>query len=323
MKQTNLFDDEGQYVCKASQQKGFESITKFWIERHRVYLRRYVQDQPKPWTSDPALRNYRFCNIYRELDTVSQWIIKNVIKPYADNDNLWFMLAVSRLINWPETLQDLKTDGSWPVTSFKPDKMYKTLKERKERKEKIITGAYIVNSVFPADANPKDSSKIGYIPYCGLAGLWDKRKELEQAAHSSMEDFVNTMTKCHGWGAFMAYQVAVDLSYSKKWLGKAPDINTFTSPGPGTTRGMNRILFGSKTVKLKGKELNAPMQNLRKEMNKLARVMVPKKLWTDDFKTGFAELSLSNVSNCLCETDKYFRIVSGEGEPRSRYAGSN
>jgi hypothetical protein len=320
MKQLSMFEEEGRSLFLPKHQNKVESIVKFWVERHNIYLRRASGKHPKPWTADPALRNYRFCNIYRELDTVSDWIIRKVITKYEDNPNLWFMLGVSRLINWPDTLQHLMDDKVWPVSKFNPDNVYASLKDRKAKGEKIITGAYIVNSVFPLGANPKDKSKIYYIPYYGLQGMWDARKDLSEAAKSSMGDFVSTLTKCHGWGAFMAYQVAVDLSYSNKWLGKAPDINTFTSPGPGTTRGMNRLLNGARKPIVTGAALNPHMIQLRSDMNSLVKEHISYP-WTKNPKTGFADLSMSNVSNCLCEYDKYCRIISDEGEPRSRYAG--
>ncbi len=119
----------------------------------------------------------------------------------------------------------------------------------------------------------------------------------------------------------MAYQVAVDLSYSKKWLGNTADVHTYTSPGPGTTRGMARLMGGSKKVEVRGANLNKYMIKLRDLMNARGRELVKDKWWTGDFRTGFADLSMPNVSNSLCEYDKYCRLISGQGEPRSRYSG--
>jgi hypothetical protein len=321
-KQQTLFDDSENYLFRPEQQNELDSIVKFWIERHKIYLRRNVLKKEKPWTKDPMLLNYRFCNIYREIDTVSEWIIDNVIHKYEKNDNLWFMLAASRLINWPDTLAEMIKERAWPIELYSATKLYRVLSERAERKEKVITGAYIVNSVFPNGVKPPDTRKVYYIPYFGLQGLWQKRDVLQKAAKTSMESFVTEMTKCHGWGAFMAYQVAVDLSYSKKWLGNAPDVHTYTSPGPGTTRGMARLMTGGKKAELRGKALNKYMIKLREKMNERGKELINPKWWTGDFKTGFAELSMPNVSNCCCEFDKYCRLIGGEGEPRSRYPGS-
>jgi hypothetical protein len=321
-KQVELFDNTDDFLFKPEEQNQLDSIVKFWIERHKIYLRRFVLKKERPWTKDPMLRNYRFCNIYRELDTVSEWIINNVIKPFEKNENLWLMLAISRLINWPDTLAECLKERAWPYELYSAAKLYRVLAERADRKEKVITGAYIVNSVFPQGAKVPDTRKVYYIPYFGIEGLWRNREKLNKAAHTSMEAFVGQMTKCHGWGAFMAYQVAVDLSYSNRWLGRAPDVHTYTSPGPGTTRGMARLISGGKRAEIRGAKLNPYMIKLRGLMNERAKELINPKWWTDDYRTGFADLSMPNVSNCLCEYDKICRLYGGEGEPRSRYAGS-
>ena len=46
------------------------------------------------------------------------------------------------------------------------------------------------------------------------------------------------------------------------------------------------------------------------------------KVTSDDMRKGFAPVELSNISNISCESDKTARLLLGEGEPRSRYAGS-
>lgn len=321
-KQAEMFDKSSDFLFKPEQQNELDSIVKFWIERHKIYLRRNVLKKDRPWTQDPMLQNYRFCNIYREIDTVSEWVINKVVKPYEKNNNLWFMLAMSRLINWPDTLEEVMKEGGWPTDLYSATKLYRILSERADRKEKIVTGAYVVNSVFPKGADVKDTRKVYYIPYFGLQGLWQKRDLLEKMAKVSMEGFVSELTKCHGWGAFMAYQVAVDLSYSKHWLGKAPDVHTYTSPGPGTTRGMARLMTGGRKAEIRGSHLNKYMIKLREKMNARGKELIAPKWWTGDFRTGFADLSMPNVSNSLCEYDKYCRLISGQGEPRSRYAGS-
>jgi len=56
-----------------------ENTLKFFNylnERHIIYLRR--QNGVKyPWTSDAILTEYSFCNVYRELDKVTEWLRVN------------------------------------------------------------------------------------------------------------------------------------------------------------------------------------------------------------------------------------------------------
>jgi hypothetical protein len=47
------------------------------------------------------------------------------------------------------------------------------------------------------------------------------------------------------------------------------------------------------------------------------------KVTSYDPRTGFAPVSLANISNTCCESDKVARILLLEGAPRSRYNGNS
>ena len=49
----------------------------FAAERQRAFERR-VAGQPWPWSNDPILQVFKFCNVYRAADRVSQYIIRAV-----------------------------------------------------------------------------------------------------------------------------------------------------------------------------------------------------------------------------------------------------
>src|SRR4249919_3123124 len=81
-----------------------ERLFAFIHERYMIYIRKEAEDKP-PWTDDPILRDYRFCNIYREDDKVTVWIRENWRKPNSDDPDLWFAMCVARLFNLPTTLE--------------------------------------------------------------------------------------------------------------------------------------------------------------------------------------------------------------------------
>src|SRR5262245_11963223 len=113
-------------------------LSEFIAERHAIYLRRKA-GQPKPWTQDPILQAFRFCNVYRELDTETKWIADNWRSPHRSDPDLWFALVVARLVNWHETLDEL----GYPVP-WQPDRFVKVLEGRMQRRQKVFTGAYMV-----------------------------------------------------------------------------------------------------------------------------------------------------------------------------------
>jgi hypothetical protein len=304
-----------------------DTHARFCIERHLVYLRRSL-GMPKPWTTDPVLQNYRFCNIFRELDTVSVWIIENIIKPYENHPNLPVMLCLARLINWPETLQEMMDKGVFPVDTWNWRNAYAVLADKYyNRKEKTITGAYIVNSVYPQGQDVKDAcdqygnGKVHYIPHYGIDPIWQDREEFSANMRVSMRQAVETLKQYHGWAEFMSYQVAVDLSYSKRWLGLAPDLNEYTSPGPGTRKGQHFLLTGvvEKWSSIDG--IGEAMRQMRPLANQRIRELMPAKLFTGNFQTGFADMTMSNYSNSLCEFSKWLTISTNVGKMRSRYNG--
>ena len=76
----------------------------FLNERQRIRDKRY-SGEPFPWTEDPILRTYSFCEVFRQDDRVSQWIYNNWLKPYDGHPNVWLACCIARQINWPDTLE--------------------------------------------------------------------------------------------------------------------------------------------------------------------------------------------------------------------------
>jgi hypothetical protein len=56
----------------------FDSYWRFAAERPEIFLKR-ANGKSIPWTDDPILQEYRFTNVYRASDRVSQYLIGNVI----------------------------------------------------------------------------------------------------------------------------------------------------------------------------------------------------------------------------------------------------
>lgn len=283
-----------------------DNFTAFIKERHAIYMRRY-EGQPKPWTCDPILQQYRFCNVFRELDTVTQWIADNWRAPYADDPNLWFAMTVARLVNWPETLEDLtpvlfsKDEASWY-----PKQFIRVLHGRKKRAEKIFSGAYIVST------NGHAMDKAEYVANCVLTPLWQCRKKLQidldvqknftwRAWHEKLMEF-------DGLGSFMAAQVVADVKYADPYR-EVSDWWTFAASGPGSRRGLNRVL--GRPVDASWKEANwrAELTTLHAQVQPvMAKVCEPM-------------MHAQDVQNMCCEFDKYCRVKLDEGKPRSKYNG--
>lgn len=80
----------------------------FWLmhERMAIWKRRFIDKKDRPWTDNEILRDYKFTNVYRELDRNSQWQIKNILlDDTLSLKNLIWKMMVFRFFNNPETFE--------------------------------------------------------------------------------------------------------------------------------------------------------------------------------------------------------------------------
>lgn len=267
-------------------------------------------------TTDPILQQYKFCNVYRELDRVTVWIKDHICDPFSTHPNLWFMLAAARYINWPPALQELMlmvNEGAWPDSEdFEPSKMTAVLEARRARGEKGETGAYMIRAESDKNAPWYHWSKQRYVSEVVLGKLWEARSDWQHLSGPGDDTLQGVweyfqLPNFTGWGPFMAYQVVVDMRWTRYLIG-APDIQTWAALGPGSKRGLNR---------LHGRPVDAPLSQAQglaemlevRQLSQQPGVLAP---WMHP-------IDLSDIQNCLCETDKYLRVKTGEGRPRAMY----
>ena len=260
-------------------------FNNYMIERHSIYERR-AEGQPYPWTEDPILNAYSFCNVYRERDRVTIWIRENWREPYADHPNLPFAMAMARQINWPDTLEEIGFPEHW-----NPERIKAIMQGRMNRKEKVYTGAYMLTGTLGGTKVEQTIDKI-------LTPLYEMPPRI---ISSSLEETWKRYLPYPGFSGFMAYEVVTDLRHTKH-LENAEDIMTWANPGPGAKRGLNRI---------HGRELekSIPRKQLISEMKELLDLcnMAP------------LPLEMRDIEHCLCEFDKYERVRLGQGKPRAKY----
>jgi len=114
--------------------------------------------------------------------------------------------------------------------------------------------------------------------------------------------FVADVTLGKIWASRASFE-GVFARHTPPLLAGAVDIDTWAAAGPGTIRGLNR-LHGRPT------DFALPQSRAMEEIRTIFAL-------TEE-KTGVA-IDLSDVPNMLCETDKYLRVMLGEGKPRALY----
>lgn len=269
-----------------------QELFEFIEKRHTIYERRSRGEQ-KPWTDDPILRNYRFCNVYRELDKQTLWFSEFWRRDHKD---LWFASLVFRFVNWSDTLKLVGFPIPW-----NEEKFIRVLEERKANGEQVYSGAYMIST------HGVKQEKHLYIAD-SLSKIWDNREAIRYKPGEKLDDFHKRLMDCFDVGSFIAAQVIADCKYVGP-MRKAPDWYLFAASGPGSRRGLNRV-FNLPTDESLDEIL------WRKKLLKL-HAAIETLVYTVDMEPLHAQ----DLQNCLCEFDKYERVRLGEGRPKSRYNG--
>jgi hypothetical protein len=206
-------------------------------------------------------------------------------------------MTVARFLNWPPTL----TDIGYPVP-FQYDKVKRALERRLIHDEQIFTGAYLVKS--------HKGRKIDYVLDSLFKPLWHYRKQLRPHIGDTLTAYNTRLLSQYGFGTFMAGQVIADLKHTEPLI-HAKDWATWATSGPGSRRGLYRVLHGDtvRNVSWNEAEWFSKLQKLHKKIIPLVE------------REEMPFLDAQDLQNCLCEFDKYERVRLGQGRPRSRYNG--
>lgn len=267
-------------------------LCKFIAEREKVRERKEA-GRPRPWTKDPIIGRYRFCNVHREDDAVTKWIAQNWRDPHAGLDDLWFMMVVARLLNQPESLEAVRNTVG---VTWRPEKFRAILHARRDAGLRNFNAAYIVST------NGASMDKVDYLVMNVLGPLWAARRKLRPAVGEALASYHDRLMRYDGLGTFMAAQVVADMKYVEP-LASASDWWTWAAKGPGSRRGLNRV-YGREVDAVWGPEWLEWLQTLHAAVAK---------------KLPNIRLHAQDLQNCLCEFDKYERARLGEGTPKQIY----
>ena len=205
----------------------------FWYfasQRLDMFLRRTLGDLTPP--ADPILRTYRFTNTYRVCDRVSQFLVSNVQHGYDQNsDELVFRTLLFKFFNKIATWTFLAADGVPSINNFDADRCAEALSQHAAAGNKIYSAAYIVPPVV-ACPRPKH---LGHLRL--LSTMLEDDLPAKVRASGELEELYWLLRGYSGLGDFLAFQLAVDLTYSSA----VPfDDGAFVVAGPGAVDGVSK-----------------------------------------------------------------------------------
>lgn len=267
-----------------------KELVYFIKEREKMRLAKEAK-KPRPWTKDSILNFYRFCNIHREDDRVTREL--KALMPEGEQD-VWFWWVVARLLNLPASVEAVKD----VILPWKPEKFRQILHKRKAAGANNFNAAYIVST------NGISMDKVNYLVSHVLGPMWADRAKLRPGPADDLLGWHARLCSYNGFASFMAAQVVADMKYL--WpLKHASDWHTFASSGPGSRKGLNRVMGVAPEAAWKRGAWEEALAGLHNVVRaRLAQAGI--------------ELHAQDLQNCLCEFDKYRRAVEG-GAPKQIY----
>ena len=279
----------------------FDCFWRYAAKRQQIYWRR-LAGHPPPWTDDPILANYRFTNVYRATDRVSQYLINRVQTGNWSWPDSFARTLLFKVFNRVGTWQAIVAGLGQPDCQQLFNRRLDRILAKQAKAGPIYNPAYIMPPPrqYPG---PKWQRHLSLVR--GLVRA-DVGLQIQQS-----DQLATAFGKLRAWpsiGDFLAYQWLIDLNYSNHLDF---DESEFVIAGPGARRGLRKCFRPNSNwteADLIGWTAD------RQEAEFAARKLD----WTD---LGGRRLQLIDVQNLFCEVDKYTRQAPGR-RPKQRYRPS-
>jgi alpha-glutamyl/putrescinyl thymine pyrophosphorylase clade 1 len=289
----------------------------YWTfaSRRQAAFEARLAGQRWPWSEDWILRTYKFCNVYRAADRVSQYLIRDVAYKVdmriTSSDRLFQIVAFrtfSKIKTWEALAQQL--DGAPRLEHLRNGEFESALNVAKSENGGLYTGAFILcaNKVF--GFNEKHRNHVALFKHMFLED--DCAEKLLNA--SSLEAVVRTLEGYPLIGPFMAYQIAIDLNYSDLLPF---DENDYTQAGPGALRGLKKAFVSLGDYS----PADAILWMVERQNTEFQRLGLP-------FNGLFGrQLHGIDCQGLFCELDKYCReampeLISARSRIKAKYAAT-
>jgi hypothetical protein len=271
----------------------YELYWKFASKRQQAFEAR-VAGGSGPWSDDRILREYKFCNVFRASDRVSQYMIRDVA--YLDDDSspedrLFQIVAFrtfSNIRTWDTVTYLL---GHSPrISDLESGAFESALNRTKEINSGLYTGAFILCATDAYGRRIKHLNHVELFKDMFVSADLGRRL-LEATSLKGVYDLLHTFPLM---GDFMSYQTAIDLNYSQ-YINFSED--DFTQPGPGAVRGIKKVFkdLGGLTPQ---EVIMWMVDNQEREFARLGY----------DFNGLWGRrLHAIDAQGLFCETDKYCR----------------
>ncbi|EAU87535.2 hypothetical protein CC1G_11207 [Coprinopsis cinerea okayama7 len=251
------------------------------------------------WTEDPILQKYFFCNTFRVLDKVCQYLIEHVIEKGSQEPiEVVFRVTLFNTFTKISTWERLQSElGPLTWASYNREKYIAVLDQLRSENQALYTAAFIK----PAPHFGFKENHINHL--CLLENLMENEMPYKLLGAKTMADVYEYLISFPGMGDFTTYQLMLNLSYTNVLNFHR---NDFTIAGLGAISGLNKMFgrsfseayaddkgFAEQVLRYLAEAQDEHFQRLGLEFSGLG----PEKLGMD----------LSDIEHTVCEVDKYCR----------------
>ena len=291
----------------------YELYWKFAAERQMAFERR-VAGVPWPWSDDRILQEYKFCNVFRAADRVSQYMIRDVA--YRDDDSTpqdrLFQIVAFRTFSNIRTWNDVtaKIGRSPRIDDLVNGEFERALSQTRAENGGLYTGAFILCATDAYGQSLKHLNHVALFRHMFVMdGLADRL-----VAAQSLEGVYEMLHEFPLMGDFMSYQTAIDLNYSEHINFSE---NDFTQPGPGALRGIKKVFMDLNGLTPR-EVIMWMVENQEREFDRLGLEFDG--LWG-------RPLHAIDAQGLFCETDKYCReavpeLTSARSRIKARFSAA-
>ena len=289
---------------------------EFIYNRQEVWHNRYIKQLPRPWTKDTILDRFKFCEVYRENDRCTKYLIKRVIdNPALSNKQKVFAILVFRVFNIDGFFDNYFKEVP-SVELFDAEVRIKELDLAKAKGLNLFNDAYTITQLKFDKYARKDKHVQHLLNLQNIAKDWEHLfyRGIEPA--ETAEDIFNVIRNCKFFGSFLAGQCLTDISYIKGFKGDV-DFDEWYPVGPGAVGGLDAFCA------LEVEDYEIACKSVWKIQEQMFRKLYQEtgKDWFNvKYKTPYRTgdyLSLNNIQSCFCEWRKYLNYINETG--RTKY----
>lgn len=295
--------------------QGIYELYWMFASRRQAAFEARLDGKRWPWTDDLILRTYKFCNVFRAADRVSQFMIRDVAyghDPGNTAKDRIFQIVAFRTFSKIQTWCGVKDElgGAPRLEHLRSGAFERALDRVKAANGGLYTGAFILCANKAFDFDEKHRNHIGLFKYMFFDNACAERVLQAQ----SLEAVVGLLESFPLVGPFMAYQTAIDLNYSE--LINFSE-NDYIQPGPGALRGLKKAFtnLGDFTP------AETILWMVEQQEEEFARLNLP-------FNGLFGrKLHGIDCQGLFCELDKYCReavpeLTSARSRIKAKYAAA-